>query len=313
MRVFRLQNCDACIIDLDHHCHFVNKCISRSNRHLFVKFLVSCSIYGFYAASQCRWVMEHVYCLSIIEGHTSSLFGSLDTANCVLSSHPGLLWNYLSTTLCAFWVSFLLVNQMYFVATETTQYYVMKERHVIRDKYCFEGRHWKNIVRFLRTGTFDVRLRPQQGVVMLSSGSAEAQALLLQGEMQALSAERMAAIKREYSWKNICCKLLSIVFKRSDGDDDVATSDIHSGHDHHECCGHDHQHEHVHPHHVPRSVPGVIPTVLGQVVPSSAGSSGYGTVVGVSSADASLSSFSPLPQRTGRSGNTSGAVHNLKV
>lgn len=38
------QSCDICVVNLDHHCPFVNNCVGRGNRRVFVLFTLFASV-----------------------------------------------------------------------------------------------------------------------------------------------------------------------------------------------------------------------------------------------------------------------------
>ena len=43
---FMCQSCNICVVNLDHHCPFVNNCVGRGNRRVFVLFTLFASMVG---------------------------------------------------------------------------------------------------------------------------------------------------------------------------------------------------------------------------------------------------------------------------
>lgn len=73
--------CDICVTSLDHHCPFVNNCVARGNRRMFVFFCLSASIgCGLFTALS-LWTQHHILCAEAREGVVQNIVAGLSNTS----------------------------------------------------------------------------------------------------------------------------------------------------------------------------------------------------------------------------------------
>ena len=152
--------CKACICVLDHHCNFVDNCIGRGNRRVFVLFTLSASV-GTMLISVLSYrvqVEEHSpYNQAHLDKH-GYIYMLLKQQNDVMSQQPLLVIMTLVSFGVSIWTFILFVQQIVLIMNETTTYAVIKGRykksffHFLKD--C--RRSTSNLWLFFRYGTFCV-------------------------------------------------------------------------------------------------------------------------------------------------------------
>lgn len=63
----KYKKCNKCIIGLDHHCPFVNNCVAKGNRRIFVYFTLFASLGCFVLGCHSLYAEHKVFC-SDVEG-----------------------------------------------------------------------------------------------------------------------------------------------------------------------------------------------------------------------------------------------------
>jgi multidrug transporter EmrE-like cation transporter len=207
------QNCDACIVDLDHHCHFINNCVGRTNRHTFFKFVAAASSFGLFAARLNYWTLGHVHCPGAGLG-------------CMMTTQAGMFWMMASAGICGLWILTLLLQQVYLIALNSSSYLATKGKDVahFKSEFSFEDqqqqypgcklpqrKHFRRIWAFITRGEHRVVMHPRAdddetnvGVVVLGAQTEEAQEFLRRGQLEADKAEAraiaQAKLKEKFRW-----------------------------------------------------------------------------------------------------------------
>jgi hypothetical protein len=146
------SRCGLCVVALDHHCAFVNNCVGRGNRRVFVLFTLSASI----GCALCAILSIYVqytasdYCPYIGRGSLLNLFS---VQHCVAKKDLAFVVLVWLAILSSTWIGSICLSQLSFVAGNTTSYLVMKGKH---DGSCglFSPVGMRNILHFLQTGTY---------------------------------------------------------------------------------------------------------------------------------------------------------------
>lgn len=82
------------------------------------------------------------------------LYAFFAVQECMFFSRPALLAMTVVSAVCSLWIFLLFVQQIIFVATETTTYEVLKKNN--QGKSFFTAHALRNILVFLQTGQFSV-------------------------------------------------------------------------------------------------------------------------------------------------------------
>ena len=116
------SRCNICVVSLDHHCPFVDNCVGKGNRRVFVLFTFIAS-FGCMFNAMLSWIAQYTY--------DCPKFGTALTAfplvqGCVAYNNPFFFvapWLALLTSL---WIFVLFFHQVWMVAASTTTYDLVK-------------------------------------------------------------------------------------------------------------------------------------------------------------------------------------------
>lgn len=122
--------CDTCTIDLDHHCPFVDTCVGRGNRRMFLIFCFSASTGCLFAASLMLYKMYHFNppCgaeLSSLtkaggESFLSWLLASVSVIVTMVYQQPEVPAAVLLAYLVGIWIMLIFGQQVALIASRTT-------------------------------------------------------------------------------------------------------------------------------------------------------------------------------------------------
>lgn len=145
------SRCGLCVVALDHHCAFVNNCVGRGNRRIFVMFTFFASLGCALCAILSLYVQytASAYCSYI----APSLWNLFSVQMCVARkdlSFVALLWlSILSST----WIGSICITQLSFISSGTTSYLIMKGLHDGSCDLC-TSTGLRNLLLFVQTGNY---------------------------------------------------------------------------------------------------------------------------------------------------------------
>ena len=119
------SRCNICVVSLDHHCPFVDNCVGRGNRRVFVFFTFFAS-FGCMLNAILTWIVQFTYTCEEYGKHVAA-FPLVEV--CVGWKNPFFMvapWLALVTS-C--WIFLLFSHQMWMVAAATTTYDLVKGLH----------------------------------------------------------------------------------------------------------------------------------------------------------------------------------------
>jgi len=187
------SECDCCRQALDHHCPFVNNCVGRGNRRVFVMFCGSAALASLLLSIIGLMVQYsgHI-CVDVpfLIGSKWDMFAwPFSIQWCVLTEYPAFALIVYIGFISAGWVGSLFYYQLEMVAYETTTYEQIREmKHKYDTPYGMQGSEdrenkarrgsgggggatgnntWKrllsNVWRFCKTGNFTITRRANGG------------------------------------------------------------------------------------------------------------------------------------------------------
>eukprot|EP01041_Mallomonas_annulata_P008031 gene8030-16459_t len=143
--------CNMCVLDLDHHCPFVLNCVGRGNRRIFTLFTgtagLSCGLFAVLS----YWLQFVHFCPT----QTGMLGGFFAKQMCMFDQRPALFGVTSLASFLSLWIFGMFLIQLLFVANDTTQLEVMRNRHDGRLRGGIM-RYLNNIGYFCWTGKFTV-------------------------------------------------------------------------------------------------------------------------------------------------------------
>ena len=159
------SECDCCRVALDHHCPFVNNCVGRGNRRVFVMF---CGSAGFTALGSWGAALFAQYTGHRCEGRGIYHFGWRDVVDwqgCMILETPAFPLITFVSFLVAGWILSLFFYQLHSVATETTTFQSISttkrnndprknNQAIVTGEYKGVRTSVKNIYTFFKTGQF---------------------------------------------------------------------------------------------------------------------------------------------------------------
>lgn len=111
------SQCNRCVVDLDHHCPFVNNCVAAGNRLHFVQFLIA-------ALVAIGW---WIVCFTLTtSSHCTGVKGPVHTIACVTVWHRGLAICAVLAVMLWIWIAALFTSQVYMIGAATTTYDMMQ-------------------------------------------------------------------------------------------------------------------------------------------------------------------------------------------
>ena len=120
--------CNHCVVDIDHHCYFVDNCVGKGNRRAFVYFTffaaVGCGIIGCNMYS----MLTQLYPLGVPSDHITWLHSVLHVYYLLMYNlrHHVLLFSIMCTCFAmTIWIGFISWGQITMVILETTTYEVL--------------------------------------------------------------------------------------------------------------------------------------------------------------------------------------------
>lgn len=109
--------CNRCVIDLDHHCPFINNCVAAGNRLHFVQFLIS-------ALVAIGWWI--VCCVLTTSSYCANVKGPVHSIACLAIWHQGVAVSTALAVMLWIWIAALFGSQVYMVGAATTTYDMMQ-------------------------------------------------------------------------------------------------------------------------------------------------------------------------------------------
>ncbi|XP_041032017.1 palmitoyltransferase AKR1 isoform X1 [Carcharodon carcharias] len=135
--------CNTCMVNFDHHCLFLMKCVARDNQRLFVLFLLEVFV------CHLTFTASALYCLNLRYGL------NLEVAQSVLSLESWVVGLALMNLATAVWELMVLKDQLVTISTNSTTTFTHRPNATA---YSW-GRRLKNVTTFLLTG---IRLQSSQ-------------------------------------------------------------------------------------------------------------------------------------------------------
>jgi ankyrin repeat protein len=165
--------CNSCQLDLDHHCPFVNNCVGRGNRRVFVLFCLSASLgclFAFVLLLQTEYTKDE-QCSGITLSRTArttySPVPSLLLQCCIFYYRPDVLGVSILAILVSIWIFTVYAQQISFIASETTTVDIMRKGSSTYDSNsdtidypgAYKGltRSATNLIAFFRAGDYIVK------------------------------------------------------------------------------------------------------------------------------------------------------------
>lgn len=165
--------CNSCQLDLDHHCPFVNNCVGRGNRRVFVLFCLSASLgclFAFVLLLQTEYAKDEDcsgLTLSRTARTTYSPVPSMLLQCCIFYYRPEVLGVSILAILVSIWIFTVFAQQISFIASETTTVDIMRKGSSMYDSNsdivdypgAYKGliRSIHNLRTFFCTGEYIVR------------------------------------------------------------------------------------------------------------------------------------------------------------
>ncbi|XP_048419733.1 uncharacterized protein si:ch211-223a10.1 isoform X1 [Stegostoma tigrinum] len=128
--------CNMCLVNFDHHCLFLMKCVAKNNRRLFNLFLMEVFFCHLTFAASAVWSLHLQYSLN------------LETVLAILSSESWVVALALMNVATAFWELVILKDQLVTISTNCTTTF----RKVPHASVFTWGRRMRNIAAFFITG-----------------------------------------------------------------------------------------------------------------------------------------------------------------
>ena len=148
------SRCNICVVGLDHHCPFVDNCVGRGNRRVFVLFTFFAS-FGCMLNAFMSWLVQVFYTCPEIEG--SGLGAFVVVQVCVIIKQPMFFFAPWLALFTSFWIFVLFFHQMWMVAAATTTYDMVKGLHDGKGNSLQSS--LSNLREFFLTGNFHVQPR----------------------------------------------------------------------------------------------------------------------------------------------------------
>eukprot|EP00981_Chlorochromonas_danica_P007082 scaffold1551_cov164-Ochromonas_danica.AAC.10 len=142
------SQCDHCAVSLDHHCPFVNNCVGKGNRRIFVFFTLCAGVGCELMALLSLYAENYFFC----QDAKGMLGGVFAVQYCALLLQPTLCCATWLAMLTGIWILFIFSGQLSMVASETTTFEVIK--HGNNGLNPCTSRGFANIMRFLSTGQY---------------------------------------------------------------------------------------------------------------------------------------------------------------
>lgn len=154
--------CDTCVIGLDHHCSFVNNCVGRSNRRIFVLFTL-CAAIGCGVMTQHSFTAQFIHLCGVGSYELTLPWWerAIIVQICMLTSYKSLALITYMAFVSSLSIALVFISQMYMVAKETTTFAAMKRPRSAAFEHsqglrCCSRRGVRNLLFFARTGRYTV-------------------------------------------------------------------------------------------------------------------------------------------------------------
>ena len=162
--LFHCYRCGTCVLEVDHHCDFVNNCIDKDNRRVFILFTfvasLGCFICSIIAFSMQEQLLKHENMDTktdfVFHHHmitvTDKIIAFFRIEIFLFMHYPDYFVVNWMSLLVSIWIFFIFIGQVFMVMNNTTTYKVIKGHY--RGSYFPENlvNGIQNLVTFLIYG-----------------------------------------------------------------------------------------------------------------------------------------------------------------
>lgn len=142
------SQCDHCAVGLDHHCPFVNNCVGKGNRRVFVFFTLFAGFGCEMMALLSLYAQYYIMCADA-KGMLGGLFA---VQGCMIRKEPTLFCATWLALFTGIWISFIFFGQLGMIASETTTFEIIKRANYGLPSMTLRG--MQNLGKFLLTGQY---------------------------------------------------------------------------------------------------------------------------------------------------------------
>ncbi len=135
---FHCHRCGTCVLEIDHHCDFVNNCIDQNNRRVFIFFTFFASLGCFICSIIAFSMQEQVIKYDNMDSKTDFVFhhhmitvtdkiiAFLRIETYLFMHYPDYcIVNWMSL-IVSIWIFFIFIGQIFMIMNNTTTYKVLK-------------------------------------------------------------------------------------------------------------------------------------------------------------------------------------------
>jgi len=146
------SKCNICVVQLDHHCPFVNNCVGRGNRRVFVFFTLFAG-FGCILVSVLSYYVQRQYLCPDFQGWFWAFFQSQYCAFFALPIFTMISW---LAGFVGFWIVCICLGQIHLIANEMTTFEIIRKSNRNRPNQtpCCSAKAARNVHQFCQTGQY---------------------------------------------------------------------------------------------------------------------------------------------------------------